>query len=115
MIQTDLFANANAELGPTGSLVFAGFLALVACGTLVSGLHPRGRGTAKWRGDLCRSAFGSIAFSAGLLTMGVAMMVRTTLQQHGTLTGIVLWLFCGGAALVVLGPGYDLVRSVRRR
>jgi hypothetical protein len=108
------FPIADAELGPAGNLVLAGFLTVLASGTLFSGLHPRLRITAKWRGDLDRSAFGSLSFSVGLLTMAGAMVVRTVLHQQGPLAGIVLWLCCAGAILVVSGPGYDLARGVRK-
>jgi hypothetical protein len=105
----------NAEMGATGMFIGAGILAIVACGTLVSGLHPRWRAAAKWKGDLPRSAFGSVAFSAGLLTMSAGLIVRGMLGQHGPFTGAVLWLFWGGAVVLVLGPVYDLFRSMRRR
>ena len=107
--------NPDAEVGPTGMFILAGFFALVACGTLISGLHPRLRPTAKWRAGVLRSAFGSLAFSGGLLMMGVGLVVRGILDQHGSFAGVVLWLFCGGAAVLALGPVYDLVQSVRRR
>ena len=107
--------NPDAEMGPIGMFIGACFLALVACGILVCGLHPRLRPTAKWRAGVLRSAFGSLAFSVGLLVMSVALVVRGTLDQHGPFSGVVLWLFCGGGAVLVLGPVYDLVQSVRRR
>jgi len=82
--------NPDAELGPAGMFIAADFLALVACGTLVSGLHPHFRPTAKWRGDVPRSAFGSLTFSIGLLIMGVALVVRGILKQQGSFAGVVL-------------------------
>jgi hypothetical protein len=105
----------NAEMGPAGFFIFAGFLALIACGTLVSGLHPRWRATATWRGFISRSVFGSCAFSVGALIMGIGMVVRGILNQHGPLTGVVGLLYCSGATLLVLGPVYDLMRRMRRR
>ena len=105
----------NAEMGPTGMFVAAGILALVACGTLVSGLHPRWRATVKWKGGVLRSAFGSLAFGTGLLIMCGGLAVRGILDQHGPFAGVVLWLFWGGAAVLVFGPVYDLVRSMRQR
>ena len=107
--------NPDAEVGPAGMFIAAGFLALVACGTLVSGLHPHFRPTAKWRGDVPRSAFGSLAFSIGLLIMGVALVVRGILRQQGSFAGVVLWLFCSGGTVLALGPVYDLVRGRRKR
>ena len=44
----------KAEMGPLGMYLGAAFLALVACGTLVSGLHPRWQATAKWRGSITK-------------------------------------------------------------
>ena len=113
---TMLFAaiKPDDEMGPAGFFIFAGILALVACGTLVSGLHPRWRGTATWRGLVSRSVFGSVVFSIGVLIMGVAMVIRGILEQSGPLAGIVLMLFCSGAALLVLGPVFDLFRSRRK-
>ena len=105
----------NAEMGPTGMFVGAAFLALVACGTLVSGLHPRWRATARWKGEVLRSPFGSTAFSVGLLIMSAGLIVRGVLDQHGPFAGAVLWLFGGGAAGLVLGTVFDLIQSVRRR
>ncbi len=107
--------NPDAEVGPTGMFLLAGFLALVACGTLVSGLHPRWRTPAKWRGDVLRSAFGSLAFSVGLLIMGLALVVRGMLGQQGSFSGIVLWLFGSGGAVLALGPVYDLARGRKKR
>jgi len=107
--------NPDVEMGPLGMFVCAGFLALIACGVLVSGLHPRWRLGAKWRGGVLRSVFGSLAFSVGLLVMSIAMVVRGMLDQHGSFAGIVLWLFCGGAAALITGPVYDLIQNVRKR
>jgi len=107
--------NPDAEVGPTGMFIMAGIFALVACGTLVSGLHPRWRATAKWKVGVLRSAFGSLAFSVCLVIMYAGLIVRGILDQHGSFAGIVLWLFCGGAAVLVLGPVYDLVQSLRRQ
>jgi hypothetical protein len=104
----------NAELGPTGFFVMAGICLLVACGTLASGLHPRWRATAKWRGGVARSVVGSLSFSFGLLIMSVAMVARGVLKQHGPLGGLVLWIFCSGAAFLILGPVYDLLQNVRK-
>ena len=106
--------NPDAEVGPTGMFILAGIFALVACGTLVSGLHPRWRPGAKWKGGVLRSAFGSVAFSVGLLIMCAGLIVRGMLDQHGSFAGVVLWLFCGGAAVLVVGPVYDLVQSMRK-
>ena len=106
--------NPDAELGPTGFFVLAGVCLLVACGTLVSGLHPRWRDTVKWRGGVLRSVVGSLFFSFGLLIMSVAMVVRGVLKQHGPLAGIVLWLFCSGAAFLVFGPVYDFLQNVKK-
>jgi hypothetical protein len=105
----------NAEMGPTGMFIGAGILALIACGTLVSCLHPRFRPGAKWKGDLSRSAFGSVAFSFGLLIMGAGLIVRGILDQHGPFAGTVLWLFWGGAVVLILGPIYDFFQTSRRR
>jgi hypothetical protein len=105
----------NAELGPTGLYVGAGIFVLVALGTLISGLHPRWRASAKWRGGLSRSAFGTFSFSVGMLIMAVGMTVRGILNQHGPFAGIALWLFCGGTALVIIGLLHDLLRSMIRR
>jgi hypothetical protein len=105
----------NAEMGPTGMFVAAGFLALVACATLMSGLHPRWRHMAKWRGDVRRSTFGSLTFAIGLLIICLAMVIRGMLDQHGPFAGVVLWLFGSGAAVLVLGPVYDLIQNTRRR
>jgi hypothetical protein len=105
----------NAEMGATGMFVGAGIFALIAFGTLVSGLHPRWRDTAKWSGGVSRSPFGSTAFSVGLLIMSAGLTVRGMLDEHGPFTGPVLWLFLGGAAVLVLGPISDLVQSARRR
>ena len=93
----------------------AGIFALIACGTLVSGLHPRWRSTATWYGLISRSVFGSLAFSVGVLVIGISMTVRGIQDQHGPFAGVALWLFCGGAAMLVLGPVYDLIQSMRRR
>ena len=103
----------NEELSPTGFFIFAGVLALVALGTLVSGLHPRWRGTATWRGLTARSPTGSVLFSVGALIMGAGMVVRGVVEQHGPLAGVVLWLFGGGGVVLVLGPIYDLVHNRR--
>jgi hypothetical protein len=105
----------NAEMGATGMFIAAGVLAVIACGTLVSGVHPRWRATAKWKGSLVRSPFGSVAFSVGLLIMSVGLVVRGIRDQHGPFAGVVLWLFCGGAAVLVFGPVFDLIQRVRRR
>ena len=107
--------NPGSELGPTGMFMGAGLFALIACGTLVSGLHPRWRAGAKWKGSVLRSPFGSVAFSAGLLIMGISIIVRGVLNQHGSFSGTSLWLIRIGTALLVLGPVYDLIQSVRRR
>ena len=107
--------NSGAEVGPTGMFIGAGLFALIACGTLVSGLHPRWRAGAKWKGSVLRSPFGSVAFSAGLLIMGAALVVRGVLDQHGSFAGTPLWLLRAGTAGLVLGPVYDLIQSVRRR
>jgi hypothetical protein len=107
--------NPDAEMGPTGFYLGAGIFVLVAFGTLISGLHPRWRATAKWRGGVSRSAFGTLSFAVGLLIMAAGMVVRGILNQHGPFAGIVLWLFCGGAALLVLGLVYDLLQSMMRR
>src|ERR1043165_4776904 len=105
----------NAEMGATGMYIGAGLFALVACGTLVSGLHPQLRPTAKWKGSVLRSPFGSIAFSVGLLVMSAGLVVRGILDQHGPFAGAVFWLFCSGATVLVLGPIFDLIQSVRKR
>ncbi len=101
----------NAEMGPTGMFVGAGVFALIACGTLISGLHPRWRGTATWRGLISRSVPGSLLFSIGALIFGSALLLRGLLGQHGPFSGVPALLFWSGAALLVLGPVYDLVRS----
>lgn len=93
----------------------AGIFALVACGTLISGLHPRWRGTATWHGLVPRSVFGSLAFSVGVLIMAIAMVVCGVRDQPGPFVGVDLWLFFGGAALLVLGLVSDLVQSVRKK
>src|SRR5438034_11529252 len=93
--------NPDAELGPPGMFIGAGIFALVACGTLVSCLHPRWRATAKWKGGVLRSTFGSLAFSLGLLIMCVGLVVRGVLDEHGPFAGVVLWLFCGGAVVLI--------------
>jgi hypothetical protein len=95
-------------------LLFSGFLALVACGTLVSGLHPRWRNTATWLGLIPRSVFGSLAFSSGVLLVGSAMLVRAVLNQHGPFTEAGELLVSTGASLLVLGPVYDFARSKKR-
>jgi len=105
----------DAEIGATGMFVAAGVLLLVACGTFVSGAHPRWRASARWNGGVVRSRFGSIAFSVGLLIMSAGLVVRGILDQHGPFAGVVLWLFCGGAVVLVLGPVYDLIQSMMRR
>lgn len=107
--------NPEAEMGPVGFFTFAAILALVALGTLVSGLHPRWRGTTTWRGLIPRSAIGSAVFSVGALLMSAAMVVRVILEQHGPLAGVVLWLFGGGGVVLVLGPIYDLVQKRKAR
>jgi hypothetical protein len=107
--------NPNAEMGPTGFYVGAGIFMMVALGTFISGLHPRWRATAMWRGGVSRSAFGTISFSVGLVIMSAGMVVRGILNQHGPFAGIVLWLFGGGAALLVIGLVYDLLRSIVKR
>src|SRR5947209_8643610 len=91
----------NTEMGATGMFVGAAIFALVACGTFVSGLHPRWRATAKWKGGVSRSPFGSVAFSVGLLIMSGGLIVRGILEQHGPFAGVVLWLFLGGAIVLV--------------
>jgi hypothetical protein len=91
----------------------AGIFTLVACGTLVSGLHPKWKATAKWRGGVRRSVFGSLAFSVGLLIMSAALVVRGVLDQHGPFAGVPLWLFCSGTGVLVLG--HDLGESMRRK
>jgi len=73
------------------------------------------RATAKWRAGVLRSAFGSLAFSVGLLIMGAALVARGILDRHGSFAGIVLWLFCGGVTVLAPGPVYDLVQSMRKR
>jgi hypothetical protein len=103
----------NAEMGATGMFIGAGVLALVACGTLVSGLHPRWRATATWRGGVRRSVFGSSAFFVGLLIMSAALAVRGVLDQHGSFAGVPLFLLCGGTTVLVIGVCYDLVQSMR--
>ncbi len=107
--------NPNAEMGPVGFFIFAAILALVALGTLVSGLHPRWHGTTTWRGLIARSPTGSAVFSVGALLMSAGMVVRGILEQHGPLAGILLWLFGGGGVVLVLGPVYDLVRKGKAR
>jgi hypothetical protein len=107
--------NPNAEMGPTGFYVGAGIFTMVALGTLISGLHPRSRAAARWRGGLSRSVFGTLSFSVGLMIMSTGMVVRGILNQHGPFAGIVLWLFCGGTVLLVLGPLYDLLQDMMRR
>jgi hypothetical protein len=94
--------------------LFSGVLALVACGTLASGLHPRWRITATWLGLIPRSVFGSLAFSSGVLLVGSAVLVRGVLNQHGPFTEAGELLVSTGASLLVLGPVYDLARSRRR-
>ena len=98
----------NAELGPTGMFVGAGVLLLVAAFTLVSGLHPRWRGTATWRGMISRSVRGTWLFSLGVVLLALALCVRGALDQKGPFTGASRSLFLTGAGLVVLGPVYDL-------
>src|SRR6185295_5012681 len=105
----------NAEMGPAATFICAGVLALIALGTLVSGLHPSWRDTATWQGLTSRSAFGSAAFSIGLLIMGAGMAVRAILDQHGPFAGPALLLFCTGGGLAVLGPAYDLIRNMKKR
>ena len=95
--------------------IVAGIFALVAGGTLVSGLSPRWRATASWRGLIARSAFGSLMFSVGLVIISAGLVVRGVLDQHGSFAGVALWLFASGAAVLILGPVYDLVQSRRRR
>ena len=107
--------NPDAEMGPVGFFIGAGVLVLVALGTLVSGLHPRWRGTTTWRGLIARSPIGSGVFSVGALLMSAGMVVRGILQQHGPLAGVVLWLFAGGGVVLVLGPIYDLVQKGKAR
>jgi len=60
------------------------------------------------------SAFGSLAFSIGLLIMGVALVVRGMLRQQGSFAGCPMAL-CSGSAVLALGPVYDLVRGRRKR
>jgi hypothetical protein len=105
----------NEEMGSVGFFIFAGILILIALGTLISGVHPRWRAIATWRGLTARSVFGSVAFSAGAFIMAIGMVVRGVIEQRGPLAGIVLWLFAGGAVVLVLGPLGDLFQSVRRR
>jgi hypothetical protein len=105
----------NEEMSPVGFFIFAGILILVALGTLISGVHPRWRATAAWRGIAARSIFGSVAFSAGAFMMATGMVVRGVIEQRGPLAGIVLWLFAGGAVVLALGPLGDLLQSVTRR
>lgn len=111
-----LFAiiDPNAEIGPVGLYIGAGFLTLVSLGTLVTGVHPRFRPAAKWQGGSPRSAFGSIAFSTGLLIMCAGLVVRGLLNQHGPFAGVALYLLCGGVALSMLGPVYDLVQNSKK-
>ena len=105
----------NAEMGPPGMYLGAAFLALVACGTLVSGLPPRWRATAKWRGNVRRSPFGSFAFCSGLLIMGAGMVVCGAQNQHGPMKGAAAILFWAGVVVLVLGPVYDLISSITKR
>lgn len=105
----------DAEMGPTGFFIAAGFFALVAVGTLISGLHPRWRATAKWRGGVSRSPFGSLSVSVGILIMAGGFVVRGILNQHGPFAGVVLWLFLGGVTLLVVGLVHDLFQSMGRR
>ena len=107
--------NLNEEMNPAGFFVFAGILILLALGTLVSGLHPRWRATATWRGSIARSFFGTVTFSVGALIMAIAMVVRGVSGRRGSLTGIVLWLSVGGAVVLLLGPVCDSFRRVTRR
>jgi len=107
--------NPDAETGPTGMFMGAGIFAFIAGGTLVSGLHPRWRSIATWYGLISRFIFGSLAFSAGVLIIGIAMTVRGILEQHGPFAGVVLWLSCVGAAMLVRSPVYDLVQNKRMR
>jgi hypothetical protein len=107
--------NPDAEMGPVGLFIFAVFLAIFALGTLVSALHPQWRGTTTWRGLIARSPIGSAVFLVGALLMSAAMVGRGILEQHGPLTGMVLWLFVGGGIVLVLGPIYDLVRQRKAR
>lgn len=104
----------RGEMSPTGFFVFAGLIALLAIGTLVSGLHPRWRSTATWRGLIPRSRAGTIAFSVGAFIMSAGMLMRGVREQHGPLAGVVLWLFAGGCLILVLGPVYDSVRNKMR-
>jgi hypothetical protein len=107
--------NPDAEMGPAAMFVSAGIFILIACGILISGLHSRWRDTATWRGLIPRSVPGSLISSTGILIMGVALVVRGVLDQHGPFAGIVRLLFCSGVALVVLAIVYDLARSKRKR
>ena len=107
--------NPDAEMGPVGFYVGAGIFVMVALGILISGLHPRWRATAQWRGGLSRSVFGTLSFSVGVVIMSAGMMVRGILNQHGPFSGIALWLLIVGTALIALGPTYDLLRSMMRR
>ena len=105
----------NEEMSRAGFFIFAGILILVALGTLISGVHPRSRANATWRGLTARSVFGSVAFSAGAFIMAIGMVIRGVIEQRGPLAGIVLWFFAGGAVVLVLGPDCDLLQSVKRR
>jgi hypothetical protein len=105
----------NAEMSSAGFFVFAGILILVGSGTLISGVHPRWRATATWRGLTARSVFGSVAFSVGAFIMAIGMLARGVIEQRGPLAGIVLWLFAGGVVVLILGPLYDWLQSVKRR
>ena len=105
----------NGEMGPIGLFIGAALFVMVGAGTLVSSFRPCWRATAQWRGDIPRSPFGTISFSGGLLLMAVAMVVCGVIDQKGPFAGAVLWLFCGGVVFLVLGPAYDLVRSLRKR
>ncbi len=104
----------NAEMGPTGMFIAAGIFLLIALATLASGLHSRWRATAEWKGGVARSPFGTLAFSIGLLIMCAGFIVCGVLDQHGPFAGVVFWLFWGGVLVLVLGPVYDLIRSMRR-
>jgi hypothetical protein len=102
--------NPGADFGLAGVLLFAGVPVLVACGILVSGLHPRWRNTATWLGLISRSVFGSLAFAIGVLMIGSALLLRGVLNQHGAFAEAGELLVSTGATLLVLGPVFDFAR-----